>query len=36
MTTSLGAKIQIVGDDLFVTNPVRLAKEIFKYSVRIQ
>ena len=28
MTTSLGAKIQIVGDDLFVTNPVRLAKGI--------
>jgi enolase len=28
MTTSLGSKIQIVGDDLFVTNPVRLAKGI--------
>jgi enolase len=28
MTSSLGSKIQIVGDDLFVTNPVRLAKGI--------
>jgi enolase len=28
MTASLGSKIQIVGDDLFVTNPVRLAKGI--------
>lgn len=28
MTTSLGSKVQIVGDDLFVTNPVRLAKGI--------
>ena len=28
MTTSLGSKIQIVGDDLFVTNPIRLAKGI--------
>ena len=28
MTSSLGHKIQIVGDDLFVTNPVRLAKGI--------
>ena len=28
MTSSLGSRIQIVGDDLFVTNPVRLAKGI--------
>lgn len=28
MTSSLGSKVQIVGDDLFVTNPVRLAKGI--------
>jgi enolase len=28
MTGSLGGRIQIVGDDLFVTNPVRLAKGI--------
>ncbi len=28
MTKKLGKKIQIVGDDLFVTNPVRLAKGI--------
>ena len=28
MTASLGSKVQIVGDDLFVTNPVRLAKGI--------
>ena len=28
MTTELGSAIQIVGDDLFVTNPVRLAKGI--------
>ena len=28
MTTSLGSKVQIVGDDLFVTNPLRLAKGI--------
>ena len=28
MTNSLGSKIQIVGDDLFVTNPIRLAKGI--------
>jgi enolase len=28
MTTSLGSKIQIVGDDLFVTNPTRLARGI--------
>ncbi|WP_104126982.1 phosphopyruvate hydratase [Cryobacterium sp. Y57] len=26
LTASLGDKVQIVGDDLFVTNPVRLAK----------
>jgi enolase len=26
LTTELGSKVQIVGDDLFVTNPVRLAK----------
>ena len=28
MTEQLGSKIQIVGDDLFVTNPERLAKGI--------
>ena len=28
MTQSLGDKVQIVGDDLFVTNPIRLAKGI--------
>jgi enolase len=28
MTASLGSKLQIVGDDLFVTNPTRLAKGI--------
>ena len=28
MTTDLGSKVQIVGDDLFVTNPIRLAKGI--------
>ena len=28
MTTELGGKIQIVGDDLFVTNPERLARGI--------
>ncbi len=28
LTTQLGDKVQIVGDDLFVTNPVRLAKGI--------
>jgi enolase len=28
MTAQLGSKIQIVGDDLFVTNPERLAKGI--------
>ncbi|MEY4444859.1 MAG: hypothetical protein RL301_938 [Actinomycetota bacterium] len=28
MTSSLGSKVQLVGDDLFVTNPERLAKGI--------
>ena len=28
MTESLGKRVQIVGDDLFVTNPVRLKKGI--------
>ncbi|MDP1712401.1 MAG: phosphopyruvate hydratase [Candidatus Nanopelagicaceae bacterium] len=28
MTSELGSKVQIVGDDLFVTNPVRLARGI--------
>ncbi|RFA11567.1 phosphopyruvate hydratase [Subtercola boreus] len=28
LTASIGSKVQIVGDDLFVTNPVRLAKGI--------
>jgi enolase len=28
MTTQLGSKIQIVGDDLFVTNPTRIARGI--------
>jgi enolase len=28
MTTELGSKVQIVGDDLFVTNPQRLARGI--------
>ena len=28
MTSELGTKVQIVGDDLFVTNPVRLARGI--------
>jgi enolase len=28
MTASLGSKVQIVGDDLFVTNPERLARGI--------
>lgn len=28
MTTSLGGRVQIVGDDLFVTNPVRLQRGI--------
>jgi len=30
MTEQLGARVQIVGDDLFVTNPVRLADGIAK------
>lgn len=28
MTTRLGSKVQLVGDDLFVTNPVRLARGV--------
>ena len=32
MTTELGSVIQIVGDDLFVTNPVRLAKGIASHT----
>ncbi|MEI9908010.1 MAG: phosphopyruvate hydratase [Actinomycetota bacterium] len=28
MTSELGSKVQIVGDDLFVTNPIRLSKGI--------
>ena len=28
ITSALGSKVQIVGDDLFVTNPVRLARGI--------
>ena len=28
LTRALGAKIQLVGDDIFVTNPERLAKGI--------
>jgi enolase len=32
MTSELGSKIQIVGDDLFVTNPERLAKGIKRGS----
>ncbi|MCW2608389.1 MAG: eno [Frankiales bacterium] len=28
LTTQLGSKVQLVGDDLFVTNPVRLAEGI--------
>ncbi|MGA1670186.1 MAG: phosphopyruvate hydratase, partial [Candidatus Nanopelagicaceae bacterium] len=28
MTTELGARVQLVGDDLFVTNPTRLARGI--------
>jgi enolase len=30
LTTQLGAKVQLVGDDLFVTNPARLADGIAK------
>jgi len=33
LTTELGEKIQIVGDDLFVTNPERLAKGIESKTV---
>jgi len=32
MTSELGPKIQIVGDDLFVTNPVRLSRGIAENS----
>jgi enolase len=32
MTTQLGEKIQIVGDDLFVTNPERLARGIENHT----
>jgi enolase len=32
MTTELGEKIQIVGDDLFVTNPERLARGIENHT----
>jgi len=32
MTTELGSAIQIVGDDLFVTNPVRLARGIASHT----
>ena len=32
MTVELGSKVQIVGDDLFVTNPVRLAKGIAAHT----
>lgn len=32
MTTEMGSAIQIVGDDLFVTNPVRLAKGIASHT----
>jgi enolase 1/2/3 len=32
MTTSLGERIQIVGDDLFVTNPTRIARGIKEKS----
>ncbi len=32
MTVDLGSKVQIVGDDLFVTNPVRLAKGIAAHT----
>ncbi len=32
MTASLGDKVQIVGDDLFVTNPIRLARGIAERS----
>jgi enolase len=32
MTADLGSKVQIVGDDLFVTNPIRLAKGIAEHT----
>ena len=32
LTTSIGDKVQLVGDDLFVTNPVRLADGIEKLA----
>ena len=32
MTSELGSKVQIVGDDLFVTNPVRLSRGITERS----
>ena len=32
MTTSLGGRIQIVGDDLFVTNPERIARGIVQHA----
>jgi enolase 1/2/3 len=32
MTASLGERIQIVGDDLFVTNPIRIARGIAERS----
>lgn len=32
MTAELGSKVQIVGDDLFVTNPIRLAKGIVAHT----
>ncbi|MDQ1710167.1 MAG: enolase [Frankiaceae bacterium] len=32
MTASLGSKVQIVGDDLFVTNPTRLSRGIAERS----
>ena len=32
MTASLGSRVQIVGDDLFVTNPLRLARGIAENS----
>ena len=32
MTVDLGSKVQIVGDDLFVTNPIRLAKGIAAHT----
>ncbi|WP_136707822.1 phosphopyruvate hydratase [Agromyces sp. H66] len=32
LTSELGAKLQVVGDDLFVTNPMRLADGIAKHA----